>query len=79
MGQRDDGMGGRGMKRSYGETRDGDGEGRGGERGGYYGRPPGPRGPSDGPQVCFGCGKPGHIRRDCPEGGGGGGGGYGGR
>lgn len=25
-----------------------------------------PRGPRSGPQVCWGCGQPGHIRRDCP-------------
>ena len=26
----------------------------------------GPRGPRPGPQVCWGCGQPGHIRRSCP-------------
>lgn len=26
----------------------------------------GPRGPRPGLQVCWGCGQPGHIRRDCP-------------
>lgn len=25
-----------------------------------------PRGPRSGPQVCWGCGQAGHIRRDCP-------------
>ena len=29
--------------------------------------PRGPRsGPRSGPQVCWGCGRPGHIKRDCP-------------
>ena len=26
----------------------------------------GPRGPRPGPQVCWGCGQPGHILRECP-------------
>ncbi|XP_010472084.1 PREDICTED: cold shock domain-containing protein 4-like [Camelina sativa] len=72
---------------SYGGGRGGFGGGRGGGRGGGYGGGGyggrggggGGRGGADG--TCFKCGEPGHMARNCSQGGGGGGygGGGGGR